>query len=83
MYLNKLFEEEMSLQIKRPRSVETVGNFQSNYWLIQVPANVVTTNAIADLFKTTHLRYNTMAFAFTVNASKLEYIHEKNTDNIF
>ena len=66
--LNELLKEENLSLIGRPWNMETVGVVHTNYWLIQL-SNDTTQGEIKKIFKSSHLRYDTMAFCFRINPS--------------
>ena len=59
-----LKEEILSVE-SQPSRLEITGNIASNWWLIQMPDNY-SKELIQGLLQETPLRYDTMAFAFTI-----------------
>ena len=64
-----MLEEENKSPLGTPLNMEAVGAVHNNYWLIQLTNNT-TQSETKNLFKSSHLRYDTMAFCFRITPSK-------------
>ena len=78
-FLNSMIEQETLSIISQPPELEITGNIASNWWLIQMPDNS-DINSIKELLQNTPFRYDTMSYAFTINAGK---IFNQKTDKMF
>ena len=68
-FLKLMLEEEILSVESQPSRLEITGNIASNWWLIQMPNNY-TKDSIQRLLTGTPLRYDTMAFAFTIKPGR-------------
>lgn len=66
-FLNSMIEQETLSIISQPPELEIAGNIASNWWLIQMPDNS-DVNSIKKLLQNIPFRYDTMSYAFTINA---------------
>ena len=66
-FLNSMIKEEILSIVSQPPELEITGNIASNWWLIQMPDDS-DKNQIKQLLNNTPFRYDTMSFAFTINA---------------
>ena len=67
-HLNELLAEDSSSISNRPWKVRTGGVMHDNFWLIQLP-NVTDIDAAERLFQKSHLRFDTMAFSFSIKGN--------------
>ena len=73
-HLNELFAEDSSSISNAPWKVRTGGVMHDNYWLIQLPNGTDIDDAEL-MFKKSHLRFDTMAFSFSIKGNSLSIKH--------
>ena len=74
-HLNELFAEDSAAISNRPWKVRTGGVMHDNFWLIQLP-NVTYIDAAELMFQKSHLRFDTMAFSFSIKGNTLSIKHQ-------